>query len=86
MRMMQHSLDTDPKVEAQRLELLGTLTPEERFMRMNRLCAFGTLAMLEGIREKFPQLSESELHILLARRLWGDNFADHIARKREIER
>ena len=80
-RVMTHSLDTDPHVDALRLKLLASLEPQERFERMNRLCAFGRLAMLEGLREKHPELDEQALLILLARNLWGERFAAHIRTK-----
>ena len=72
------SMDTDPKIERLRLALLAKLSPEERFIRMNRLCAFGRMAMLEGLREKNPDMTEHQLLVLLARNLWGDNFAAHV--------
>lgn len=71
-------MDTSEKMENLRLELIASLSPEERFARMNRLCAFGKLAMLEGLRNQYPNFSENELRIIMARNLWGDDFANFV--------
>jgi hypothetical protein len=73
--------DTCDKVESYRIRQLSKLSPEERFSRMNRLCAFGKMAMIEGLREKNPSLSEDELRILLAKNLYGNKFADYLKQK-----
>lgn len=70
--------DTTPEIELLQYKLLAGLSMGERFQRMNRLCSFGKLIMLEGLREKNPQLSENELIILLAKNLWGQKFATYI--------
>ena len=75
------SLDTDLEFENLRMKLIASLEPQERFERMNRLCAFGKLAMIEGLREKHPGHSERALLVLLARNLWGERFAAHIEAK-----
>lgn len=73
--------DTTPAVNRLRLKLIANLSPEQRAEKMNRLCAFGKLAMLEGLRESNPDLSSVELHILLAKNMWGEEFANHIRSK-----
>ena len=81
MTLSAEHLDTLDSIEELKLKLIGSLSPQERFERMNRLCAFGKLAMLEGLKEKHPDLNEKSLLILLARNLWGNEFANHIAAK-----
>ena len=73
--------DTSEDFEELRFKLLSTLSPEERFERMDRLCSFGKLAMLEGLRKRFPTLSEVELRVRLAETLWGKEFGAQIAKK-----
>lgn len=79
--MNSYAEDTDPQFRSFYLKMIETLTPEERFMKMNRLCLFGKLAMLEGLRERHPNCSENELKIMLAKNMHGDKFAEHIYRK-----
>lgn len=77
--------DTSSDMEELRLKLIASLSPEERFARMNRLSAFGKQAMLEGLREKNQELSEEELRLLLAKNLWGEGFANHLRKKMQKE-
>jgi hypothetical protein len=78
MKMHTPYSDTPDEVDQHRLKLIAGLSPEERFSRMNRLCAFGTMAMLEGLREKNPRHTEKELRLLLAYHLHGSSFAQYI--------
>jgi hypothetical protein len=75
------SLDSDRESELLQLKLIAGLSPEERFLRMCRLCAFGKQAMLEGLREKHPDMSEDQLRVVLARNLWGEDFAEQVAER-----
>jgi len=68
--------DTNDKVQKQLYQLLATLSPEQRFERMLNLCTFGRKMMLEDIKQKNPQASQSELRRLFGIRLWGQSFAD----------
>jgi hypothetical protein len=79
--MNNYAEDTDPEFQSFYLKMIETLTPEERFMKMNQLCLFGKLAMLEGLRERHPNGTENELKIMLAKNLHGDKFAEHISKK-----
>lgn len=74
-------LDTDNKAYNLYLEKIASLTPEERFIRMNNLCAFGKLASLEGLKEKNPNLSKIDLVCLFAKNLHGENFSIYIRNK-----
>ena len=43
------------------LETLKKMTPEEKLMKMFELTLFGKELFLAGLRERFPDMSETEI-------------------------
>ncbi|MGD2154529.1 MAG: hypothetical protein PVG79_14765 [Gemmatimonadales bacterium] len=52
-----------------RLRILRTMTPEERLMQALALSDFVRELFAEGLRRRFPDLSEHEFRALLLQRL-----------------
>jgi hypothetical protein len=73
--------DTSEEINKRYIEFLQSISCEERFERMDRLCAFGKLSSLEGLKEKNPQLNSEQLIILFAKNLHGETFSKHIETK-----
>ena len=62
----------DPKPRPNReayLKVLRAMTPEERLKKAFEMSAFVKKLFKQGLRERFPQLSEDELHSLYLDRL-----------------
>ena len=61
----------DPKPRPQRrayLQVLRNMTPEERVQKAFEMSAFTKQLFKQGLRERFPELSDADLHeIYLAR-------------------
>ena len=68
--------DTDPVIQKKLYELLKTLTPEERLERMSRLCQQGAELMITGIKQQYPDATESQIDRYFAERVWGKALAD----------
>jgi hypothetical protein len=52
--------DTDPKMEALKIQLWRHASPTKKMHMMAELYAAGKLLALTGLRSQFPQASESE--------------------------
>ena len=62
----------DPKSRPQHehyLRILRALTPEQRLQKAFEMSAFTKALFKQGLRERFPDLSETELHRLYLERL-----------------
>jgi hypothetical protein len=63
-------MDPKPRPNYRRyLEVLARMTPEQRLMKAFELSAFGKALFKEGLRKRFPELSEEELHKVFLERL-----------------
>ncbi len=62
----------DPKPRPQReayLKVLRSMTPEQRLQKAFEMSAFTKALFKQGLRQRFPELSEEELHRLYLERL-----------------
>jgi hypothetical protein len=55
--------------QAQYLEVLRRMTPAEKFAKVCELTELMRECLRAGLRQRFPELSEEELHQLYLRRL-----------------
>jgi hypothetical protein len=51
------------------LEVLRKMTPEQRLMRAFELSEFTRELFREGLRQRFPEKNESEIHILFLEKM-----------------
>ena len=51
------------------LEVLRSMTPGQRLAKAFELSAFTKRLFLDGLRQRFPELSDAELHRLALERL-----------------
>jgi hypothetical protein len=51
------------------LEVLRNMTPEQRLLKAFDLSDFSKALFIQGLRQRFPDLSEDEFHKLLLARL-----------------
>lgn len=65
---MQMNLKKGPGHRAQ-LEIIRRMTPEQRLMQAFELSRFTRALCRQGLRKRFPELSEEELHKLYLERL-----------------
>jgi hypothetical protein len=55
-------MDPKPRPNHRRyLEIIRRMTPEQRLLKAFELSAFTKQLFLDGLRQRFPQLSEGEL-------------------------
>lgn len=62
----------DPKPHPQHdsyLQVLRALTPQQRLQKALEMSAFTKALFKQGLRQRFPDLSEAELHSLYLDRL-----------------
>jgi hypothetical protein len=63
-------MDPKPRPQhAEYLRALRALTPEQRLQKAFELTAFTKTLFRQGLRERFPDLPEPELHRLYLQRL-----------------
>ena len=67
--------DTHPKMEALQIQLLRQASPTRKMNMLAQLNASARLLALTGLRSRFPQASEAELHFKLAELLLGNDLA-----------
>jgi hypothetical protein len=67
--------DTDPKMEALQIQLWREASPTKKMHMVAQLNAAGRLLAQTGLRKRFPNASESELHYRLAVLLLGEELA-----------
>jgi hypothetical protein len=67
--------DTHPKMEALQIQLWRQASPTRKMNMLAQLNASVRLLALTGLRSRFPQASEAELHFKLAELLLGDELA-----------
>jgi hypothetical protein len=51
------------------LQILRRMTPEERLLKMFELSEFSRQLFIQGLRQRFPDLTEEEFQKLLRERL-----------------
>ncbi len=63
-------MDIKPRPNHKRyIEILRSMTPEQRLQKAFEMSAFGKALFKKGLRERFPDLSEAEFHQLYLDRL-----------------
>ena len=67
--------DTDPKMEALQIQLLGQASPTRKMNMLAQLNASARRLALTGLRTRYPQASEAELRRRLAGMLLGEDLA-----------
>jgi hypothetical protein len=67
--------DTHPKIEALQIELLRQVSPARKMEMLAQLNASARTLALAGLRSRFPQMTETELHRKLADLLLGQDLA-----------
>jgi len=67
--------DTHPKMEALQIELWRQASPTRKMNQLAQLNAAALLLAQKGLQEQYPQASEAELRLKLARLLLGDELA-----------
>jgi predicted component of type VI protein secretion system len=67
--------DTHPRMEALQIQLWRQASPTRKMHMLAQLNAAARLLALSGLRARFPQASESELHFKLAGLLLGEELA-----------
>jgi len=70
--------DTDPKMEALQIQLWRQASPTKKMHMVAQMNAAVRLVALTGLRNQFPQASESELHYRLAVLLLGEELAQKV--------
>jgi hypothetical protein len=67
---MATSADIKPRPNRARyIEVLRRMTPEQRLAKAIELSELSRSLMRAGLRERYPQASEAELHTLYTQRL-----------------
>ena len=69
------SSDTHPKMEALQIELWRQASPTRKMQMLAQLNTSVKMLALAGLRQRFPNASESELRFKLAVLLLGDELA-----------
>ncbi len=67
--------DTNPKMEALQIQLWKHATPTRKMQMLAQLNASLRILALTGLRSRFPNASEAELHRRLAGLLLGEEIA-----------
>jgi hypothetical protein len=67
--------DTHPKMEALQIELLRKVSPARKMEMLAQLNASARVLAMAGLRSRFPQMTETELHRKLADLLLGQDLA-----------
>jgi hypothetical protein len=67
--------DTHPKMEALQIQLLRQVGPARKMEMLAQLNASARTLALTGLRSRYPQASETELHRRLASLLLGEDLA-----------
>lgn len=67
--------DTHPKMEALQVELWRQASPTRKMQMLAQLNASARLLALTGLRARYPQATEAELHRRLAGLLLGEELA-----------
>lgn len=70
--------DTDPRMEALQIRLLGQATPQRKMELLAQLNAAARMLALNGLRSRYPQASEAELYRRLADLLLGKDLAHKV--------
>jgi hypothetical protein len=70
--------DTDPKMEALQIELWRQASPTRKMHMLAQLNASARLLAMTGLRSRFPDASEAELHRKLADLMLGEELAHKV--------
>ena len=69
------SSDTHPKMEALQIQLWRQASPTRKMQMVAQLNASARMLAMTGLRSRFPDASEAELHFKLASLLLGEEMA-----------
>jgi hypothetical protein len=83
--MSKLASDTHSKMEALQIELWRQASPTRKMNQLAQLNAAVRLLALTGLREQYPQASESELRFKLASLLLGEKLANKVYGETENE-
>jgi predicted component of type VI protein secretion system len=72
------SSDTHPKMEALQIRLWRQASPARKMHMLAQLNASVRMIALAGLRARYPQANEAELHRRLAGLLLGDELAQKV--------
>ena len=75
--------DTHPKMESLRIHLLRDMPAWRKLEMLAQLNAAAQLLALSGLRQRFPQASEVQLHRRLASLLLGEEKASEVYGERK---
>lgn len=75
MRMGVLSRDTEISAEKIQIEILRALPAWRKLELLGEACETNRALMLAGLRARFPNASEAELHRRLIALLWGEDTA-----------
>ena len=67
--------DTHPRMEALQVKLLRQASPARKMEMLAQLNTSARMLALSGLRSRYPQASEAELHRRLAGYLLGEELA-----------
>lgn len=69
------SSDTHPKMEALQIQLWRQASPTRKMQMVAQLNASARILALAGLKSRFPNASEAELHFKLAGLILGEELA-----------
>lgn len=72
------SSDTHPKMEALQIQLWRQASPTRKMNMLAQLNSSARLLALTGLRSRFPNASEAELHFKLAVLMLGEELAGKV--------
>lgn len=73
--------DTHPKMQALQIQLLRQVSPTRKMEMLAQLYAAARLLTLSGLRLRYPQATEAELHRKLADLLLGEALAHKVCKE-----
>jgi len=76
--------DTSPEAREKYLELIRSLSAEQRLERTFALSTFVKNMMLENIRSEYPDAGDKEVKEMLARRMYGAEVCREFIRLRDM--
>ena len=67
--------DTSPEMDRKLNEMIAAMTPEERLLRLGSLSDFVKQAVIAGILQDFPNISEEEVRQHYVARTYGNDIS-----------
>ncbi len=76
--MKTQSIDTHPKIEQMQIEMLRSLSPQEKMRRMNEWSKATRELAWRGLQQANPGASEAELGLIFVALHYGQPLADRL--------